>query len=60
MEIKEIATKVCDEIGLTDEDNRFWFIQGYYRGNTDAKLDAIKEAFESLSKKTKSIPHETR
>jgi hypothetical protein len=60
MTIIEKATAECDRIGLTDENQRFWFIQGYSMGNTDAKLDAIKEAFEKLANKSKAIPHETR
>ena len=58
MELKETASAICDNIWLTDENERFWFIQGYFRGATDAKYEAIKDALAALSKNT--IPHETR
>jgi len=58
MEAKKAAEEICDKIGLTNENERFWFIQGYLRGSTDAKYEAIKDAIEAMSKK--SIPHETR
>ena len=60
MEIKQTAEAICDRIGLTDENERFWFVQGYNRGVVDTKYEAIKDALEVMSRPTMSIPHETR
>jgi hypothetical protein len=60
METKKTAEEICDKIGLTNENERFWFIQGYNRGVVDTKYEAIKDVLEVMSRPTMSIPHETR
>ena len=57
MEIKQTAEAICDKIGLTDEDKRFWFVQGYNRGVVDTQYEAIKDVLEVMSRPTMSIPH---
>ena len=60
MKAEEKAAAICDKIGLTDENERFWFIRGYSRGAIDTQLEYINEAIDAMSKVTKTIPHETR
>ena len=60
MDEKEKAAAICDKIGLTDENERFWFIRGYCRGAIDARIEHINEAIDAMSRVTKTIPHETR
>ena len=60
MDEKEKAAAICDKIGLTDENERFWFIRGYCRGAIDARLELINDTVAALSAATKTIPHETR
>ena len=60
MKSEEKATAICDKIGLTDENERFWFIRGYTRGAIDTELECLKGTIESLSTSINAIPHETR
>ena len=46
MDEKEKAAAICDKIGLTDENERFWFIRGYCRGAIDARIEHINEAID--------------
>ena len=60
MKAEEKAAAICDKIGLTDENERFWFIRGYSRGAIDTELECLKGSIETLSKTIQVIPHETR
>ncbi len=60
MKAEEKAAAICDKIGLTNENERFWFIRGYTRGAIDTELECLKEQVETLSTSIKVIPHETR
>ena len=60
MKAEEKAAAICDMIGLTNENERFWFIRGYSRGAIDTELECLKAKIESMSTSIKTIPHETR
>ena len=51
MTIQEQALEMCDKSGITDQNERRFFVMGYMHGHQDARIEFLDEELERLRRR---------